>query len=302
MQSSLPRATARHVLGLAAAFAAVACSGESAAPAAAAPAQVLQEIPPAFRGEWNARLADCGSGRNDSRLRITARRLRFHESEGPVTRVELPQPSDIVVTVRLAGEGQEHLSTRRLRLSSDGSRLQDVSEGTPGLVRLRCPAAAAAAQVAPAAAAAPAANATSPLVDPAIAPAVAGANGWNWHQSAQADLDGDGKTERVVLTARVDLHRGRPAWDDGQQWQVYVEAPDGRRTYVYAQRLQLGTLALRVSRAEAGQPATLVLLEQLPDRLGVYEATYQGPGRVGVAIRLRKDLDPRGPLASPRLP
>ena len=40
----------------------------------------------------------------------------------------------------------------------------------------------------------------------------------------------------------------------------------------------------------------------LPDRLGVYEATYQGPGRVSLATRLRRDLDPRGQLASPRLP
>lgn len=337
MQLPLPRA--RHAIGLGAALAAVACSGESSPPpsapapsrpavVAAAPAsapasaalpaapasrasapasaprpQVLQEVPVAFRGEWNTRLADCGSARNDSRLRIHARRLRFHESEGPVTRVEVPQPSDIVVTVRLTGEGQQRLSTRRLRLSADGQRLQDVSEGTPGLVRLRCPVAAAAAPAASAASAAvPAGGSASHLVDPTIAPAVAGTNGWNWHQSAQADLDGDGKAERVVLTARVDLRRGRPAWDDGQPWQVYVEAPGGRRTYLYAQRLQLGTLAMRVSRAEAGQPATIVLLEQLPDRLGVYEATYQGPGRVGVATRFRKDLDPRGDLASPRLP
>ncbi len=59
---------------------------------------------------------------------------------------------------------------------------------------------------------------------------------------------------------------------------------------------------MRVSRAEAGQPATIVLMEHLPDRVGVYEATYQGPGRASVATRYRKDVDPRGELASPRLP
>jgi hypothetical protein len=83
---------------------------------------------------------------------------------------------------------------------------------------------------------------------------------------------------------------------------VYVEAPGGRRTYVYARRLQLGTLALRITQAERGQPATLLLLEHLPDRLAVYEANYAGPGRVSVATRLRKALDPHGGLASPRLP
>lgn len=340
MQPSRSRATAGRALAFAAVLGTAACSGESAPPApapapapppavvtaapasAAAPAPapapvpvpapapaaaasaartpVLQEVPAAFRGEWNARLADCGTARNDSRLRINPRRMRFHESEGPVTRLEQPQPSDLLVTVRLSGEGQQRLSTRRLRLSADGERLQDVTDGKGGLVRMRCPAAAAT----PAASAASAAGALAGthLVDPSIAPAVAGTNGWNWQQSAQVDLDGDGKAERVVLTARVELRRGRPAWDDGQPWQVYVEAPGGRRTYLYAQRLQLGTLAMRVSRAEAGQPATLVLLEQLPDRLGVYEATYQGPGRASVTTRFRKDVDPRGELASPRLP
>lgn len=140
------------------------------------------------------------------------------------------------------------------------------------------------------------------LLDPAIAPAVAGRGGWNYQQVAKADLDGDGRAERVVLTARVELVRGRPAWDDGQAWQVYVEAPDGQRTYLYAQRLQLGTLTLRVTSAEAGQPVTVVLLEHLPDHLAVYEASYAGPGRVSVATRFRRALDPRGDTASPRLP
>lgn len=140
------------------------------------------------------------------------------------------------------------------------------------------------------------------LVDSAIPPAVAGAEGWNYQQSARADLDGDGQAERVVLTAKVELYRGRPAWDDGQPWQVYIEAPDGGRTYVYAQRLQLGTLTMRVGSTEAGQRPTLVLLEQLPDRISLYEVSYGGPGRVTGAVRYQRLLDPTGETASPKLP
>lgn len=140
------------------------------------------------------------------------------------------------------------------------------------------------------------------LVDSAIPPAVAGAEGWNYQQSAGADLDGDGRAERVVMTARVELYRGRPAWDDGQPWQVYIEAPDGGRTYVYAQRLQLGTLTMRVGSTEAGQGSTVVLLEQLPDRISLYEVSYGGPGRVTVAVRYQRLLDPTGETASPKLP
>lgn len=136
-------------------------------------------------------------------------------------------------------------------------------------------------------------------IDSTITPAVAGEDGWNYHQSAEVDLTGDGLLERVVLTARVELYRGRPAWDDGQPWQVYVESPDGERTYVYAQRLQLGTLTMRVSR---GERPTVVLLEHLPDRLRVLEATYAGPGAVSVTAGFERDLDPRGETASPSLP
>jgi len=140
------------------------------------------------------------------------------------------------------------------------------------------------------------------LVDSSIPPAVAGEGGWNYQRSASADLTGDGEPERIILTARVELYRGRPAWDDGQPWQVYVEAPDGARTYAYAQRLQLGTLTMRVTGAESGRQATVVLLEQLPDRMSVYEVAYAGPGRLTTAVRFQRTLDPRGEVAGPQLP
>jgi hypothetical protein len=151
----------------------------------------------------------------------------------------------------------------------------------------------------------PAADTISPeppsvqLVDSTISPAVAGEEGWDYQQSADVDLTGDGHLEHVVLTARVELYRGRPAWDDGQPWQVYVEDRNGTRTYVYAQRLQLGTLTMRVTR---GDPPVVVLLEHLPDRMRVVEASYGGPGLVSVAVRYQGDLDPQGETASPQLP
>jgi hypothetical protein len=140
------------------------------------------------------------------------------------------------------------------------------------------------------------------LLDSTISPAVAGEAGWNFQQSAQADLDGDGQPERIVLTARVEMYRGRPAWDDGQPWQVYIEAPDGTRTYVYAQRLQLGTLTMRLGQGEGGAPASVILLVHLPDKMSLYEVSYLGPARVSIATRFQRDLDPRGDLASPQLP
>lgn len=139
-------------------------------------------------------------------------------------------------------------------------------------------------------------------LDSLIAPAIAGDSGWNYRQAAEADLDGDGTIERVVLIARVELVRGRPAWDDGQPWQVYIETDYGRRTHVYAQRLQLGSLTMRVSLAEAGRPSSVVLVEHLPDRLSLFEVSYAGPERASVALRFQRMLDPRGETASPALP
>lgn len=140
------------------------------------------------------------------------------------------------------------------------------------------------------------------LIDPDIAPAIAGQDGWDYSQAAEADLTGDGEPERIVLTVRVEMYRGRPAWDDGQPWQVYVESPDGERTYLYARRLQLGTLTMRVTEPEDSAPASVILLEHLPDRLAIYESVYNAPGSATTHVRFTRALDPRGETASPQLP
>jgi hypothetical protein len=151
-------------------------------------------------------------------------------------------------------------------------------------------------------AAAPTILAPGELIDSTIAPAVAGERMWEYYMSTDKDLTGDGEPERVVITARVEVLDRRPVWDDGQPWQVYVEAADGSRTYLYAQRLQLGTLTMRVTLSPEGGRPTLVLIEHLPDRLRVFEAAYDGADETSVALRFERRLDPVGDLASPQLP
>ena len=147
----------------------------------------------------------------------------------------------------------------------------------------------------------PAATAVQ-IVDSAIAPAVAGQDGWNYEQSAEADLNGDGRAERIVLTARVEKYRGRFAWDDGHPWQLYIEDQDGARTYVYSRRIQLGTLAMRITNGTQDSTPSIVLIEHTPDQLNVYEAFYEASERSSTVLQFQRDLDPRGDLASPRLP
>jgi hypothetical protein len=140
------------------------------------------------------------------------------------------------------------------------------------------------------------------LVDTSLAPAVAGEDGWMYQQNADADLDDDGQLERVVLTARVEMLRGRPAWDDGQPWQVYVEEADETRTYLFARFVQLGTITMRVALPEGDTGATVILLEHLPDQLSLYEVEYHGPGSATAIPRFQRMLDPRGEIAGPALP
>jgi hypothetical protein len=131
------------------------------------------------------------------------------------------------------------------------------------------------------------------LVDSALPPAVAG-SGWEYHLRATADLDGDGQPEHASLIAAV----GRDGddgflWDDGQPWQLYVQEADGTRTDVYRRFVQLGTVQAHVSTTPAGGGALgILIVENTPQMIRIYEAAYAGPGRVTAVERFRREIHP----------
>jgi len=92
-------------------------------------------IPAAFVGEWNATVEDCGTGNNDSRLRVEPKRLRFYESDGEVRSVDKASARAIRITASFAGEGQAWTNNVEFVLSRSGD---DLSSGD--VVRHRCPA------------------------------------------------------------------------------------------------------------------------------------------------------------------
>ena len=144
----------------------------------------------------------------------------------------------------------------------------------------------------PAASTAAAADSVVDLVDPGVTMAAAGQH-WNYHLEASADLDGDGVAERTVIITDVALdERGGFLWDDGQVWQVYVEEPDGTRTYVYARFLQMGTLEGMTSPGP-GRTRLVTIVEQTPHAYVLYEVRYRGPNRAEVVRRLQRDLNPQ---------
>jgi len=101
-------------------------------------ADLQRTVPPRFQGEWNSNLVDCGTGLNDSRLRISANRIRFYESGGPTKAVVTEGEFDLALISELSGEGQTWLSYNLFRLSADHTYLTDVSNDST-LVRYRCP-------------------------------------------------------------------------------------------------------------------------------------------------------------------
>ena len=100
---------------------------------------VERTIPAKFHGEWNATLADCGTGNNDSSLTITATGMQFYESGGVVRGAFMHGPYEILIVLDMSGEGSSWMTSFQYTLASDGSYLS--SRGLDGslFVRYRCP-------------------------------------------------------------------------------------------------------------------------------------------------------------------
>ncbi len=111
----------------------------ASASAVPTPPDVQFTMPAEFQGEWNANPQHCGTGFNDSRLRIAATTLRFYESGGPVKAVVRRGSFEVIVVVELSGEGQSWLASHRFVLSSDGSYINSPGDDRSNFIRYRCP-------------------------------------------------------------------------------------------------------------------------------------------------------------------
>jgi len=100
--------------------------------------QVASSVRRPFRGEWDTAPAACESGESDGHLSLSATRIAFYESIGPVTSVRLQGPLDIVVDAQMSGEGETWLAHYHFRLSRDKRSLSLLDEGQP-VVYQRCP-------------------------------------------------------------------------------------------------------------------------------------------------------------------
>jgi hypothetical protein len=147
-----------------------------------------------------------------------------------------------------------------------------------------------------------AAQSVKDLLDPRVPPASAGDPGWSYQQRVVVDLNADGVTEEAVLISDVTLDaRGRPMWEDGHRWQLYVQDRAGDRTRVYARFLPNGKLTASVARSPAGS-LTILLLEQTPQSTGLYEIEYRQPQNAFIVSSLVRPIDVAGYFAGSARP
>jgi hypothetical protein len=83
----------------------------------------LFELPREYWGEYNEVITDCGTGNNDTRLRISWNTIRFYESTGEVQELLRQRDGSVVIVAKHSGERQTWQSVYQLRLSPDGETL-----------------------------------------------------------------------------------------------------------------------------------------------------------------------------------
>ena len=99
----------------------------------------VDSMPDQFIGEWNADVADCGIGRNDSILKIDANTISYWESVGFMQAIVVQGRREVALIADMSGEGEEWLATAHFKLSEAGDELVSMDERGGEFVRYRCP-------------------------------------------------------------------------------------------------------------------------------------------------------------------
>jgi hypothetical protein len=109
----------------------------------AAPQQKsLQDVPAPFRGEWNSKLEDCGTGLNDSSLTIGTRTISFYESSGQILAVITKGRTSLALIARLkSGEDGTTVwdAPIKFELSENQAVLKDTTQAGSPFTRYKCP-------------------------------------------------------------------------------------------------------------------------------------------------------------------
>jgi hypothetical protein len=118
----------------------------------------------------------------------------------------------------------------------------------------------------------------APPVNAALNVSAQQALGWNYQRALQADLNGDGSEEQVVLAADVVVNdRDLPLWEDGHRWAVVVRER-GSDTLVFSSFVPNGFVEAAVSTASSEGGRELFIQERTPGQIRSLVVSYQEPG------------------------
>ena len=119
----------------------------------------------------------------------------------------------------------------------------------------------------------------APPVDTARAGSADDVAKWPLRTGLEADLDGDGTAESILLASDVTLAPdGTPRWEDGHRWAVVVE-DDGRRTLLYSAFVPHGHVEAAIGVESADGTRSVIVHERSPQRAVSYTVAYEAPLR-----------------------
>jgi hypothetical protein len=102
------------------------------------------EIPRQFWGEYNQNIRHCGTGLNDTRLRVSWNNVRFYESTATVEGIIRNADGSIVVFAKFENHRETWSNIFKMSLSADKRRItvthpQNVDSDQSSMTRQRCP-------------------------------------------------------------------------------------------------------------------------------------------------------------------
>jgi hypothetical protein len=100
--------------------------------------------------------------------------------------------------------------------------------------------------------------------------------GWEYRREISADLDGDGKLDRVVIAADVAMGPTGPLWQSAHRWAVYVEPVSGERTLLYGALVPNGFAEAAVLDPDKDHRRRVLVQERTPRQVRTMEVEYDG--------------------------
>lgn len=98
--------------------------------------------------------------------------------------------------------------------------------------------------------------------------------GWEYRREISADLDGDGKLDRVVIAADVAMGPTGPLWQSAHRWAVYVEPAKGEPTLLYGALVPNGFAEAAVLDPDQDHRRKVLVQERTPRQIRAMEVEY----------------------------